>query len=65
VDGGEKSSAVHISLDEVLDIVEIALLADSVVVVAIWQLLPDASLGFADFEKLFHVCRPAIFISNV
>ena len=57
-DIGEDSSGVHIFLDKILDMLEVALLTHSIVVVAVWKLLPNAGFRFADLEKLLHVCRP-------
>lgn len=50
-------SARHGALDEIVDVAEVAFLSHSVVMVPVGQLLPDACLRFADFEKLLHVCR--------
>lgn len=49
-------SCIDVFTNKVVDVVEVALLSHSIVVVAIWQLLPDASLSFAKLEQLLHVC---------
>ena len=54
------SSANDISLDELVDIVEVALFCDGVVMITIRKLFPDSGLRLAEFEKLFHVCRPTL-----
>lgn len=43
-------STYNVFIDELLDVVEVAFLGHCVVVIAVWQLLPDACLRFAKLE---------------
>lgn len=65
----ENRHSYNVFLDEVFDVVEIALFADGSIVVAVWQLLPNANFRFADFEQLLHVrravCKSARCSSNI
>ena len=45
------------SLDELIDIVEVARLSNRVVVVTVRQLLPNDILRFAQSEQLLHMRR--------
>lgn len=55
----------NVLLDKVVDVVEVATLANGVVVVTIWQLFPDSSFDFTESEQLLHVrwsrCRVSIY----
>ena len=44
-------------LDELLDVVEVATLADGIVMVTIRKLLPNRRFRFAQSEQLFHMRR--------